>query len=350
MTQSKGTIMRHRSLALLILLGITPGCSEADGLSLGTTESALEGRDLLLPPGTDTVWHGVWLATGRTIAERDILQFETDAQKTVGVEIYYSGWYVNAWADLQRQLDVWEPLGIKTHVVWEPRLKGNKDPLAAILNGSQDAIIADFAERAKAYGKPFFLRFAHEMNGNWYPWSGAATGQDPQKYIDAWKYVWNMFDALGAKNAIWVWAPNWNSVPAEPWNDAQNYYPLDPSGSDKYVDWVGVDFFGLRYDDLPVATNLNTIAGFSSKPLMVAETSAADCASYFPGATRTKAQWIGDLFGEVASRPAIRALFWFNENKWSEADWRITSCPNPEALMAYRAGVADPRYVGRGNL
>lgn len=49
----------------------------------------------------------------------------------------------------------------------------------------------------------------------------------------------------------------------------------------------------------------------------------------------------------VDVRPGVRAFFWFNENKRAEADWRITSCNAPAAQQAYRAGVADSRYVTR---
>ena len=47
------------------------------------------------------------------------------------------------------------------------------------------------------------------------------------------------------------------------------------------------------------------------------------------------------------ARPNVRAFFWFNQNNGGEADWRITSCPNPAAQNAYRAGVASAQYVTR---
>ena len=309
-----------------------------------TASPAYAVRDILLPPGTNTVWHGVYLPTGRTISASAITAFESQANKKVGVEIYYVGWYTNAWADVQRQINVWGPMGIKTHVTWEPNLKNGSDPLAAILSGSQDAIINDFATKAKAYNQPFFLRFAHEMNGNWYSWSGAMTGNNPQKYIDAWRYVWNKFQAIGATNVVWVWSPNWNSVPDVSWNNLQNYYP-----GDAYVDWVGVDFYGLKYDDISVATNLDPVYNLYSatKPIMIAETSAADCANYVAGATHTKDQWINDLFATLAARPAVRAFVWFNANKTGEANWTLASCPSPAAQNAYRAGVGNARYVTR---
>ena len=319
------------------------GLMAALAILLSIASPVYATRDILLPAGSNTVWHGVWLPIKRTISSSAITTFESQANKKVGVELYYVGWYQNAWADVQRQINVWEPMGIKAHVTWEPSLKSGGDPLAAILNGSQDAIINDFAVQSKAYGKPFFLRFAHEMNGNWYDWSGAMTGNNPQTYIDAWRYVWNKFQAAGATNAVWVWSPNWNSVPNESWNDLHNYYP-----GDAYVDWVGVDFYGLKYDDVSVAANIDAVyTSYSYKPMMIAETAAADCNNYVPGVTRTKDQWINEFFATLLNRPAVRAFFWFNENKNGEADWTITSCPSPAAQNAYQSGVGNARYVTR---
>src|SRR5687768_3183117 len=55
--------------------------------------------------------------------------------------------------------------------------------MKANLSGSQDAIIDDFARQVRNYGRPFSRRFAHEMNGNWYPWGGALSGNDPQRFF-----------------------------------------------------------------------------------------------------------------------------------------------------------------------
>jgi hypothetical protein len=303
--------------------------------------STAGARDLLVPTGT---WHGVYLTIRNTVVKSDITTFESQAGKKIGVELYYVGWYSGAWDNVAKQIAVWEPLGIKTMVTWQPALKNGADPLAAILSGSQDAIINDFVTKSKAYGKPFFLRFAHEMNGNWYDWSGANTGNDPTKYIAAWQYLWNKFQAAGATNAIWVWCPNGDSVPNESWNAMASYYP-----GDAYVDWVGIDFYGLKWGDDPpdVALDRVYVPWGATKPIMIGETAAADCSNYAAGTTMTKDQWTTALFAAMGARPNVHAFFWFNQNNSGEADWRITSCPSPAAQNAYRAGVAGPQYLTR---
>jgi len=65
-------------------------------------------------------------------------------------------------------------------LTWEPwnSAAGVNQPtyrLSAIANGTHDALVRRWATQIKAWGKPLMLRFAHEMNGNWYPWSEAST-------------------------------------------------------------------------------------------------------------------------------------------------------------------------------
>ncbi len=100
--------------------------------------------------------------------------------------------------------------------------------LAAIAGGAQDSYLRGWAQQLHAYGKPILIRFAHEMNGTWYPqWSG-----DPAAYIAAWRHIHDLFVQNGATNVQWVWAPNiWYQVSLA--TDGRAYYP-----GDGYVDWV----------------------------------------------------------------------------------------------------------------
>ena len=47
--------------------------------------------------------------------------------------------------------------------------------LAKITGGDFDGYFSKFATDVKAFGAPSAIRFAHEMNGGWYPW-GRASG------------------------------------------------------------------------------------------------------------------------------------------------------------------------------
>jgi hypothetical protein len=321
-------------------------------MALGAKKAAIETagasacggkREILLPPGKGTVWNGVYLkAAGKVVTHSEISEYEVQIGKKIASQLIFLGWYGGALDTVRRQLEITSPLGITGQIAWMPSIPSGGDPLAAILSGSQNAIIDGFARQAKRYGKPFFLRFAPEMNGDWEEY-GPRNGRDPAELVQAWRYVWKRFRAIGATNAVWVWSPNWDSSPNEPWNDLHAYYP-----GDRYVDWVGVDFYGLKWEDVPVSAQIDSVyADFSYKPVMIAETATADCANYIAGATDTKDQWIREFFAELKKHPVVRAFYWFNIDK--EADWRVGSCPHPAAQNAYKRGVSSPRFLSRAS-
>src|SRR5581483_726299 len=44
--------------------------------------------------------------------------------------------------------------------------------LSAIAAGQYDSYLTGWAQQLAAYRGPVLIRWAHEMNGTWYPWSG----------------------------------------------------------------------------------------------------------------------------------------------------------------------------------
>jgi hypothetical protein len=116
-------------------------------------------------------------------------------------------------------------------------------------------MLADF----NTNGVPVIVRFAHEMNGSWYPW-----GQQPDEYIAAFRRV---ADAVhrDAPGSAMMWAPNYaggypfaggahEALPGTP-----GFVPLDTNGDgvltsyddpyapyypgDGAVDWVGMSLY-----------------------------------------------------------------------------------------------------------
>jgi hypothetical protein len=208
-------------------------------------------------------------------------------------------------------------------------------PYSTINNGSQDALIAAAADALAAYGHPVFLRWAWEMNGNWYTWGGAKNGNDPGGFVAAWRRIHDIFTARRATNVAWVWGPNCYSVPDQSWNDMTRYYP-----GDAYVDWVAVSgyFASRETPDYLFGPVVRNYAG--RKPIMIAETGALE-----KGGT-VKADWIDQLAAYVVARPAIGALVWFDTDNdhGNGKNWRIDSTPS--SLAAYRKLAHDPRFAG----
>ena len=95
-------------------------------------------------------------------------------------------------------------------VTWSPgdEARGVNQPryaLARITRGDFDAFIDESARAAKATGVPIYLRFAHEMDGPYYPWSVGQNGNTSTDFIEAWRRVVRRFRAAGADNVRWVW-------------------------------------------------------------------------------------------------------------------------------------------------
>ncbi len=213
--------------------------------------------------------------------------------------------------------------GYVPHITWEPWFAGNTNSinLEKILSGQWDHYIKNWAIASKKLKQPFFLRFGHEFNGNWYPWSIPQNDMQAAKYIRAYRYVHNIFQKEGAKNAQWIWCPYNDTIPNHPSNNLFLAYP----GND-YVDWIGIDGYnfgqqtGFNYgwnsfDDLFSAIYTAIVQKITNKPIMLAEFASGSVGG-------NKEAWIREMGESLPLKyPAIKSIVWFNINK--ETDWRI---------------------------
>src|SRR3989338_3279328 len=207
-------------------------------------------------------------------------------------------------------------------ITWEPWITDEAGNLNAISTGYYESYVREFIQAAKDWGKPLFLRFAHEMNGNWYPWDGLHNGQDPGKYKQAWIYIYSVREELAADNVYLVWSPNNANMPEADWNVLSAYYP-----GDQYVDWIGMDGYNWGYADWGSFESVfgdvyQTLAALTDKPLMIGEFASAEQGG-------SKAGWITDALAKIkAEYPRIKIFCWFNIDK--ERDWRVTSSATAE--------------------
>jgi beta-mannanase len=205
--------------------------------------------------------------------------------------------------------------------------------MAAITNGSQDAVIRSAAERLARYGKPMLLRWAWEMNGDWFDWGGARNGKDPAAYARAYRRIHRIFRDTGAGNVAFVWSPNWNSGPDESWNQMERYYP-----GDAYVDWVGVSGYNF-FAESPATLFGHVVRAYGEKkPIMLAETAAIE----HGGAS--KAEWIKDLSSYVSRTAAIAAVVWFDTDVQHDSEHNFRFDSTSGGLAAYRAMVRSPHF------
>jgi hypothetical protein len=215
--------------------------------------------------------------------------------------------------------------------------------LSDIIAGRYDSYIREWAGKAKQWGHPFFLRFDWEMNGNWFPWSEGVNGNKSGEFVAAWRHVHDVFTAVGATNATWVWCPNVNWYGSfENFKGVSGQYP-----GDAYVDWTGLD--GYNWGTNPSRSGqwqtfnqlyrssyrylTETVA--PNKPLMIGEVASSEYGG-------SKATWIKEMLAQVPTEyPKIRALLWFDKYD-SSMDWPIET--SSTAASAFAQGISNPVY------
>jgi hypothetical protein len=245
-----------------------------------------------------------------------------------------------------------------------------------------DAVTMDAAEEVArvlddhwlASGTPTIVRFAHEMNGSWYPW-----GQQPDAYVRAFRTVASAIHELAPASAM-AWAPNEGSgYPFPVGTYASADVSLDTNGDgeisraddpyapywpgDDAVDWVGMSLYhwGLAYpwgeNELPAEGSFRalltgdaigghegqppipdfyaTYADGHGKPMGIFETAAL----YNPEADGRAEAELKSAWWRQVTDPAIREDFprlamlnWFEWRKDEPevggiVDWRLTADP-----------------------
>jgi beta-mannanase len=276
-----------------------------------------------------------------------VTNFVSSAQKDVSIINNFDSWTdASSSTNGTQSFPTTEMSDIRNHgsipmFTWQPQNStegvAQSFTLASIVAGDYDAYITNWATAAKAWGHPFFLRFAHEMNGNWYPWAASVNGNTAGEYIQAWQHVHNIFVNVGAANATWVWCVN---VVAGMPTPISQVYP-----GDNYVDWLALDGYNRTtnsWQDFSTlaATTVSQLTNIApGKPIMMAESGCTQT-NYVP---ETKAQWfLAALTNYVPSVPRIKAWLYFNSTNSNSEDWRIT---NPASAVAgYQQGIGLSYY------
>jgi len=225
--------------------------------------------------------------------------------------------------------------GVSLMVTWEPWVASTQAGIDydAFLAGKDDAYIRAFALKMKALGQPVFLRFAHEMNGDWYPWSCVRIS--PEKYQKLWFHARRIFDQVEAGNVRWVFSLNSENVPLG--NDAAFCYP-----GDRYVDYIGLDGYnwgttrtGSRwqsFNDIFFRSYKNVL--HYKKPVILSEFSSTSSGG-------DKALWIEKALCDIRRMSAVKGFILFNVDK--ETDWRFSS--DTESGRRLKRGLKSPYFV-----
>ena len=209
-----------------------------------------------------------------------------------------------------------------------------------IARGAQDRYIMRFARSLARFPGRVWLRYAHEMNGYWYPWS-----RDAQAYRWAWRRIVRLFGVAGARNVRFVWSVNANLYePEAVWlRNARRYWP----GS-RYVDAVGstmIDFGGDK--DYTVARFAPRLRALHERVRQAADPRRDQ------HRVDGRVAWLRDLRAMLRGMPWIRAVMWSQLPSRGKAhrtgaagivDWDVQRDPPAAARAA-----ADHRGRRRAN-
>lgn len=189
-------------------------------------------------------------------------------------------------------------------------------PWADVAAGKYDADLHTIARAASAFGHPLFFSWNHEMVNN------CNTGT-PAEYVASWRHVRAVFQADGATNVSYVWAPTASMFKTR---KAAAYEPP----ADEF-DYVGVDGYNKspshwRTPDEIFAT-AHAFAVAAGKPLFVAEVGCAED----PAQPAAKADWITNATQMFVGWGDVKAVIWSNGvskgNYWADS--------SPQSLAAF---------------
>jgi hypothetical protein len=229
--------------------------------------------------------------------------------------------------------------------------------------------LGEICATAEARGlSGIFIRFGHEMNGNWYRW-----GQKPILYKKVFKIVADAIHARTGRTAM-IWAPNYGvgypfGKPL-PDRDTPDFIALDTNHDgqitdrddpyapyypgDDVVDWVGMTIYhwGISYpwfeNEMPLPDNFagsltgkyqGNVPNFydeycvrRGKPLAIPETAAFyNTEQPGPDPLLLKQAWWRQVFSATSRFPKLKCINWFDEFKREGVaqsnwiDWRVSA-------------------------
>lgn len=244
---------------------------------------------------------------------KDIVKFKSDFGKKPDIVMIFIDWGSRIPSSVIRDV---EAAGSILLVTWEPWNAKDKTAIDfnGLLGGREDVYLTSFADQIKGMKKPVWIRFGHEMNGDWYPWSSSKIGS--KTYIAAYRYVKDFLDRQGVRNAKWIFSVNAEDVPPD--NRFEDSYP-----GDRYVDLIGIDGYNwgttkswsrwMSFREIFYGRYQEIVDQFK-KPVVITEFASSSQGG-------DKAHWIKEAFETMRSMKRLKGCVLFNVDK--ETDWSL---------------------------
>jgi mannan endo-1,4-beta-mannosidase len=240
---------------------------------------------------------------------------------------------------IQDQMFTWEPWHTPPRADSSPAEQERAQPRysnQAIADGNWDSYIKDWADALNNFPQiTVYIRFGHEMNGDWYPWS-----LNPPEYVLAWRHIWNIFHQQHVTNAKFVWSADFGEGAADGawWQNLMAYWP-----GKKYVNDIGttvINFGGTDSHAVDQFTPLiNLVHQQLKMPMMLTEVNTA---------RQGRAQWMLDLASYVGQTPWIKAVVLSQAPSHGKAamptvgnlSWQVWADKSARARQAFKDLVA----------
>src|SRR5581483_4152438 len=204
--------------------------------------------------------------------DQGIVKLEQALGRTMDINNHYHG----GWDDIAKRglswLEKWDVENGRIPLVGWGCYDSNK-----IISGAEDDVIRATAQKMKAFGHEFFMRYCWEMDGS----RKQGTVKGPKQFNEAWRHMYRIFQEEGATNVIWTWTAN-----AAGFKDKRKYTNNEPPApyfypGDEYVDWIASDGYnwgvskrnqGDRWRQaLEIFDEFMVFARSHPKPIMIGE-------------------------------------------------------------------------------
>ena len=201
--------------------------------------------------------------------------------------------------------------------------------LQKLLTGAGDSYLRQLATQIEQSHQRLLLSFAPEMNGRWNSWG--PQNVPPSVFVEAWRHVHNVINAIAGSAITWVWQISRSFNASEPVTKLKELWP----GS-KYVQRVGIDgYFYQKSDNFfnVFGISLKEIQTFTNEPVIITETSI--------GQRADQVQKIPVLFAGIRYWHVV-GFIWFDRNQKGNIyhqDWQLEG--HPLAIAAIRRGLSS---------
>jgi beta-mannanase len=276
-----------------------------------------------------------WWREWRRRDLRTVSRFERATHVHAQIVMWYADWQHDGSPPVA-QLAAIARRGSTPEITWEPwdASKGlhRAQPryrLRNIIDGKFDPYIRSWARSLAAFRRPVLLRFAQEMDGNWYPWDEHANGNRRGEFVRAWRHIHDIFAAERATNVKWIWSPAFairaQQFPGPQYVDTLGLTCLNAGRRARGGRWRSFAKLCAR----PIG-ELHALA--PAMPIQLSEVGTSASGG-------SQAAWIAGMFAYLGMHPEVGSLVWFNVR--GAQDWVLQD--SSPAQREFAIGISSPR-------